>query len=65
MYLIEIWCDYDKLILRAWHRIACSDADGFFGFLGPGTERRGRVANTPASYVGDPGFKSRPGDRLS
>jgi hypothetical protein len=29
------------------------------------TERRGRVANTPASYPGGPGFKSRPGDRLS
>jgi hypothetical protein len=30
------------------------------------TQRRDRVANTPASYLaGDPGFKSRPGDRLS
>jgi hypothetical protein len=29
------------------------------------TERRGRVGNTPASYSGDPGFKSRPGELLS
>jgi hypothetical protein len=29
------------------------------------TEFRSRVINTPASYSGDPGFKSRPGDRLS
>jgi hypothetical protein len=29
------------------------------------TERRGRVVNTPASYSGDQGFRSRPGDRLS
>jgi hypothetical protein len=29
------------------------------------TERRGRMVNTPASYSGFPGFKSRPGDRLS
>jgi hypothetical protein len=28
-------------------------------------ERRDRVINTPASYLGVPGFKSRPGDRLS
>jgi hypothetical protein len=28
------------------------------------TERHGRVVNIPASYLGDPGFKSRPGDRL-
>jgi hypothetical protein len=27
-------------------------------------ERRGRVANTPASYSGSVGFKSRLGDRL-
>jgi hypothetical protein len=25
-----------------------------------GTERRGRVVNTPASYLGGPGVKSRP-----
>jgi hypothetical protein len=25
-------------------------------------ERRGRVINTPASYLGGPGFKSPPGD---
>jgi hypothetical protein len=31
----------------------------------PVTERRGRVVITPASYSGGPGFKSRPGDRLS
>jgi hypothetical protein len=29
------------------------------------TERRGRVVSTPASYLGGPGFKSWPGDRLS
>jgi hypothetical protein len=29
------------------------------------TERCGRVVNTPASYFGSPGFKSRPTDRLS
>jgi hypothetical protein len=29
------------------------------------TERRGRVVNTSASYLGSPGFKSRPGDRIS
>jgi hypothetical protein len=29
------------------------------------TERRGGKFNTPASYSGGPGFKSRPGDRLS
>jgi hypothetical protein len=29
------------------------------------TEPRGRVINTPASYSGGPGFKSRPGDRLT
>jgi hypothetical protein len=29
------------------------------------TERRGRVINTPASYSGGPGLKSRPGHRLS
>jgi hypothetical protein len=29
------------------------------------TERRGRVVNTPASYSGGTGFKSRPRDRLS
>jgi hypothetical protein len=29
------------------------------------TERHGRVVNNPASYSGGPGFKSRPGDRLS
>jgi hypothetical protein len=28
-------------------------------------ERRGRVVSTPASHPGGPGFKSRPGDRLS
>jgi hypothetical protein len=28
------------------------------------TERCGRVVNTPASYLGDPGFKFRPGDRI-
>jgi hypothetical protein len=28
-------------------------------------ERSDRVINTPASYSGDPGFKSRSGDRLS
>jgi hypothetical protein len=28
------------------------------------TERRGRVVDTPASYLGGPGFKSWPGDRL-
>jgi hypothetical protein len=28
------------------------------------TERCGRVVNIPASYLGRPGFKSRPGDRL-
>jgi hypothetical protein len=26
---------------------------------------RGRVVNTPTSYSGGPGFKSRPADRLS
>lgn len=31
----------------------------------PGTERRGRVDNTPTSYSGYPGFKSRPQHRLS
>jgi hypothetical protein len=31
----------------------------------PATEARGRVVNTPASYSGDTGFKSRHGDRLS
>jgi hypothetical protein len=30
-----------------------------------GTEHRGRVANTHASYSEGPGFKSRPGGRLS
>jgi hypothetical protein len=29
------------------------------------TERLGRVNNTPASYLEGPGFKSRPGYRLS
>jgi hypothetical protein len=29
------------------------------------TESRGRLFSTPASYSGGPGFKSRPGDRLS
>jgi hypothetical protein len=29
------------------------------------TERLDRVANTPTSHSGGPGFKSRPGDRLS
>jgi hypothetical protein len=29
------------------------------------TERRDPVVNIPASYAGDPGFKTRPGDRLS
>jgi hypothetical protein len=29
------------------------------------TERRGRVVNAPVSYSLRPGFKSRPGDRLS
>jgi hypothetical protein len=29
------------------------------------TERRDRMVNTPASYLGGPGFKSRPVDRLS
>jgi hypothetical protein len=28
-------------------------------------ERSGREKNTPASYLGGPIFKSRPGDRLS
>jgi hypothetical protein len=28
-------------------------------------ERRSREVNTPASYSGGPGIKSRPGDRLS
>jgi hypothetical protein len=28
-------------------------------------ERRGRAVNTPASYLGDPGFKYWPGDLLS
>jgi hypothetical protein len=28
------------------------------------TERRGRVVNTPPSYLGGPGLKSRSGDRL-
>jgi hypothetical protein len=28
-------------------------------------ERHGRVVSTPASYSGDPGFKSRPENRLS
>jgi hypothetical protein len=31
---------------------------------GSGTERRGRVVNTPASYSGSPRFKSGPGDWL-
>jgi hypothetical protein len=30
-----------------------------------GTEDRGRVVSTPASYSGGRGFKSRPRDRLS
>jgi hypothetical protein len=29
------------------------------------TERRGCVVSTPASYSGGPGFKYRPGHRLS
>jgi hypothetical protein len=29
------------------------------------TKRRGRVINTPASYLEVPGFKSWPGDLLS
>jgi hypothetical protein len=29
------------------------------------TDHHGRVVNTPASYSGDPGFQSWPGDRLS
>jgi hypothetical protein len=29
------------------------------------TERHGRVVNSPASYLGGPRFKFRPGDRLS
>jgi hypothetical protein len=29
------------------------------------TEHRGQVANISASYLGNPGFKSGPGDRLS
>jgi hypothetical protein len=29
------------------------------------TEHCSRAVNTPASYSGGPGFKSRPGDRLS
>jgi hypothetical protein len=28
-------------------------------------ERRARVDSTPALYSGGPGFKSRPGDRLT
>jgi hypothetical protein len=31
----------------------------------PVAERCGRVVNTPVSFSGDPGFKSRPVDRLS
>jgi hypothetical protein len=29
------------------------------------TERSGQITNTLASYSGGPGFKSRPGDRVS
>jgi hypothetical protein len=29
-----------------------------------GTENCGRGVNAPASYLGEPGFKPRPGDRL-
>jgi hypothetical protein len=32
--------------------------------LSKGTERRGRVANTPYSYSGGPRFKYRPRDQL-
>jgi hypothetical protein len=30
-----------------------------------GTKYRGQVVNTPAPYLGGPGFKSRTGDSLS
>jgi hypothetical protein len=36
----------------------------FTAFQEAVTERRGRL-NTPASYPGNPGLKSRSGDRLS
>jgi hypothetical protein len=50
---LSLTCIWFTACLRSWV------------FLSRGAERGCRVVNTPTSYSGGPGFKSRLGDRLS
>jgi hypothetical protein len=53
-------------VLKRWERQPFYWPTDISGFNSKSwSERHGRMVRIPASYSGGPGFKSRPGDRLS
>jgi hypothetical protein len=52
-------------IVASYHEVSRSNVGTNIGRPEDGTERRGRMVNTSASYSGGPRFKYRPEDRLS